>query len=424
MTMNRRLLSVCAPVALVAGLLALQPGPRPYAEGGWPLPASHPVLPHEAWTHGPWHEPGFFPIGVWLQNPANAERYQEAGINTYVGLWQGPTEEQLAALDEAGMWVICDQNEVGLDHVEDNTIIGWLQHDEPDNAQPEHDPVTGEMTGYGPPVRPEDVVARYEEMKEKDPSRPVLLNLGQGLANPAWVGRGSEGRPEDYATYVWGGDILSFDIYPVTNTRLPEGGHELWYVAKGLDRLRALSENERILWSVLECTHIGNADAIASPHEIRAQAWMSIIHGATGIVWFVHEFAPAFQESALLARPEQLEAVTAVNAEITGLAEVLRSPTVPGLATVESQNPRVPVDLMCKDYGGFAYLFAVAMEEEPTDATFAVTDIPPGARIEVLGEDRALRADGGVFTDHFEGWGVHVYRVAKDAGGPEPEGRG
>src|ERR1041385_7068733 len=43
-------------------------------------------------------DPGFFPIAVWLQDPRNAVRYREAGINLYVALWKGPTEEQLAAL--------------------------------------------------------------------------------------------------------------------------------------------------------------------------------------------------------------------------------------------------------------------------------------------------------------------------------------
>src|SRR5947209_1716701 len=62
------------------------------------------------WTHGPPFAAPYFPIGVWLQDPQNAPRYRDAGFNLYVGLWQGPTEEQLAALAAAGMPVICAQN--------------------------------------------------------------------------------------------------------------------------------------------------------------------------------------------------------------------------------------------------------------------------------------------------------------------------
>src|SRR5262245_54635261 len=47
---------------------------------------------------GPLADPSFFPIAVWLQDPANASKYKDIGINVYVGLWRGPTEKQLAEL--------------------------------------------------------------------------------------------------------------------------------------------------------------------------------------------------------------------------------------------------------------------------------------------------------------------------------------
>src|SRR4051794_2879303 len=52
-------------------------------------------------------DPNFFPIAVWLQSPSKAEQYRKAGINTYVGLWRGPTEDQLATLKKAGLKLIC-----------------------------------------------------------------------------------------------------------------------------------------------------------------------------------------------------------------------------------------------------------------------------------------------------------------------------
>ena len=61
----------------------------------------------ERWPLSPVGNKDFFPVGVWLQNPANAQRYRAAGFNVYVGLWQGPTAEQLRVLTQAGMPVIC-----------------------------------------------------------------------------------------------------------------------------------------------------------------------------------------------------------------------------------------------------------------------------------------------------------------------------
>ena len=45
---------------------------------------------------------GFFPVSVWLQSPRNAA-YKQIGINLFVGLWSGPTAEQLRAL--AAQWL-------------------------------------------------------------------------------------------------------------------------------------------------------------------------------------------------------------------------------------------------------------------------------------------------------------------------------
>ncbi|MFO7774257.1 MAG: hypothetical protein R6W89_00525, partial [Candidatus Hydrogenedentota bacterium] len=67
--------------------------------------------PYARWENGPPTDPDFFPIGVWLQDPELAPQYQEAGVTMYVGLWQGPTEEQLDTLAEEEMHVICHQNE-------------------------------------------------------------------------------------------------------------------------------------------------------------------------------------------------------------------------------------------------------------------------------------------------------------------------
>ena len=65
-----------------------------------------------------------------------------------------------------------------------------------------------------------------------------MLNLGQGVAWDGWYGRGVRtNHPEDYAEYVRGGDIISFDIYPAVHDK-PAVAGKLWYVARGVERLR------------------------------------------------------------------------------------------------------------------------------------------------------------------------------------------
>ncbi|HQK95499.1 MAG TPA: hypothetical protein PLD23_18525 [Armatimonadota bacterium] len=403
------------PLVVAEASVTFEPGApkrvlKPFPRTEWPLPATHPVRPDPAWTHGYPRDESFFPIGVWLQDPANAERYKSAGFNTYVGLWQGPTEKQLAALKAAGMWVICDQNEVGLAHIADPTIVAWMHGDEPDNAQPMRDPQTGQDT-YGPPVPPQKIVDDYHAIREKDPSRPVLLNLGQGVANEDWIGRGSEGRPEDYDTYVLGADIVSFDVYPMADSQLAASNRYLWLVPKGVDRLRKLTNNQKIIWTVLECTGISGPDHKPTPEQVRAEAWMAIIHGVTGLVYFVHQFGPTFSEAALLEDPAMLAEVTAINHRIGELAPVLNSPTRADLATVDFEPTTAPVDILVKRHGGDTYVFAVEMQEEAAKATFAVAGLTGGATAEVIGEDRTIPVTDGAFADDFGPHAVHLYRI-------------
>ena len=368
--------------------------------------------PGTVWARGPALGGSSFPIAVWLQNPANASRYRAAGFNLYVGLWNGPTEAQLEALKRAGMPVICDQNELALKHLDDPTIVGWLQQDEPDNAQAVTDPATGKQT-WGPCVPPQRVVATFERMRKADPTRPVLLNLGQGVINDTWVGRGSGAKLSDYETYVQGGDIVSFDVYPIAGLDKPKPEDYMWYVGAGVNRLRTWTGGKKIIWNCLECTRIGNGQRKPTPDQVRSQAWMAIIHGSRGLIYFVHEFKPRFNEAALLDDPEMLKGVTALNAEITQLAPVINAPDEKvGVAVLEPTGlDRQVVAAVAKRRDRAGYIFAVSMVNATARASFALPRARPGAVAEVIGENRTIPIADGKFDDSFGPYQVHLYRI-------------
>ncbi len=359
------------------------------------------------WEEGVLADENFFPLAVWLQSPANAARYKGAGINTYVALWQGPTEQQLADLTEHGMYVICDQNRVGLAHIDDATIIGWMHGDEPDNAQ-----ALRGGNGYGPPIDPEVIVADYQRLRAADPSRPVLLNLGQGVAWDGWHGRGVRtNHPEDYPEYIQGSDIVSFDIYPACHDH-PDVAGKLWFVADGVTRLREWSEDRKPVWTCIETTRIGNENAIATPRQVRAEVWMALVRGSRGIIYFCHQFEPSFIEAGLLAETEILAAVTQTNHQIHELAPVLNSPSLLDVVTVESPADN-PVEAICKRQGAL-YVFAVAMRDGEATATFHIQGVVDGTEVEVIDEDRTIEVHDGTFSDEFADWDVHLYKIGEE----------
>ena len=315
----------------------------------------------------------------------------------------------VGGVKQAGLRVICAQNGVARRHLDDPTIIGWMHGDEPDNAQ---EKAGG---GYGPPIAPEKIVADYQRLHSADPSRPVMLNLGQGVAWDAYYGRGTRSNhPEDYPKYLEGSDIASFDIYPAVHDN-PQVAGRLWFVAQGVERLVQWCGPNHVAWNCLECTRISNPTRKPTPQEVRCEAWMSLIHGSRGLIYFVHQFQPNFREAALLDDAEMLEAVTALNAQITRLAPVLNGLPAENAATVTSLEASTPVAITVRRHQGNLYLFAVGMRGSATSATFTLKGLDGRRTVEALDEGRTLTALDGRFQDHFEPWQVHLYRVVTPA---------
>ena len=356
------------------------------------------------------NDPDFFPIAVWAQNPANASAYKEHGINMFISIHGGLDQEKLDHLKKADMKVIAHQNNFGLSRLDEPLIYAWMHGDEPDNAQ------RNKTENKWDPCRdPADIIRDYEKLRKKDPSRPIYLNVGRGVAYTNWIGRGvCRGRTDMYMVanngYLKGCDIASFDIYPV-NSAEDEVHGNLWYVAKGIDNLKAWSNNSRPVWCWIETTQISEkAKRKPTPAEVKAQVWMAIIHGAKGFGYFCHSFVGKTNDAALLEDAVMIKHVRRINKQVTSLAAVLNSPDTRGYAAVSTSVASVPVDILTKKNGKSNYIFAVAMRNAETTATFKVRS---GKTVEVIGEDRTIQIKKGKFSDEFSGYGVHLYRIRK-----------
>jgi hypothetical protein len=363
------------------------------------------ALPGQHFENNRPADPKWFPLAVWLQSPHNAERYRDIGINLYVGLYDGPTKPQLDALERAKMPAICHQNDVGLAYRGD-VIVGWMHGDEPDNAQAGkgHD-------GYDPPIPPADVVAELERMKRADDTRPVLLNLGQGVAWDGWYGRGPRtNHPEDYPEYVKGGDIVSFDIYPVVHKHADVKG-KLEFVGRGVSRLRECTRGQKPIWACIETGHIDNADVRPTPQQVRTEVWMAIACGADGIVYFAHEFAPAFVEAGLLAHDDVRDGVKALNAEVLAFAEVLNSARAEG-AVKATGKAKGEFAVRAHEHGGALWLFVASLSVDETELRLELRD-KQRKRLEVLGGKESRRLRDGTIRDELEPYGIRHYKVTR-----------
>jgi Domain of unknown function (DUF4082) len=376
---------------------------------------------YKKWINGP--APGgdanYFPIGVWYQEPSTAEGYKSLGVNLFVALPRGAGPEPLAA---AGMGVFyLGAHKRVADAGERKALIekwgsltrAWGQIDEPDNAQE----LPGGK-GYGPCVPPREVAAVYDMYRKNDPTRPVYLGVGKSVDDNKTHMRGvCTGHYEDYPAYIEGSDIVSYDSYPV-NVRKP-----LWYVAKGMDQLRAWAHYRKPVYEAVETTAIEATAGRPTPDEVKSEVWMLIIHGGMGVIYFCHIFTPKMDPAGLLHDAVMSRAVAALDGQILRLAPVLNTPPVANGVRVASSNGMTPVDTMLKRWHGSTYLFAVAARPGgATTAAFTLRDCPAHAKATVVDEDRSIRITKGRFKDDFaKPYEVHIYRIGFSPGGGRKE---
>lgn len=362
------------------------------------------VVPAAKFRKSVLDDPDFFPISVWLQPAGAAAAYKAMGVNVYVGgsdAYPNPKDGAfLESVQQQGMFVICPYKKeyVTSKLYEHPAFLGWMFGDEPDNV----DQATGRCN-----TPPDKLIKDFARVRNDDPTHPVYLNLGCGVADERFVGRAA--TDEEYQAFARCDDILSYDVYPC-NSIAPNGPDRLCLVAKGIDRLRQWGGPDRRVWCWIEANKFGqdpNQGRSPTPDEVKTMIWMALVHGARGYGFFCHTWYKTFRVNGI--EPAMQQALAPVNLQVQALARVLNSPTVANGASVKvTQGSRV--DVMVKKVGGATYAFAVNMYRKPEKATITLKGVGAG-KAEVLGEERTLDVRAGALTDDFAAYAVHLYKV-------------
>ena len=163
-------------------------------------------------------------------------------------------------------------------------------------------------------------------------------------------------------------------------------------------------------WNCIECTRI-DGNRKATPEQVRSEVWMSIVHGTSGLIYFVHQFKPTFDEHALLDDPAMLEMVTKLNSQIRSLAGILNSPSITKGFEVKSADMKCPVDFAAKRQGKQIYLFTIGMRNRSTKATIRFEPNLKAKSVTVLDESRTLPIHNGTISYSFQPYQPHIYRI-------------
>lgn len=379
-----------------------------------------------------WDEPSFFPVGVWYENVEHQwqiDTDKETGLNTYFWMVE---DSNMQLIRDGGMSAITQKPLAGSGA----ETVAWAIEDEIDMRDGPGWSGWDGTDQWGHCV-PRDSWCGYTVMQTKrdalpQDGRPMWANYGKGVV--FWE---SEAEAAVFVNRFQ--EFVSSDAYWYTDNTICEGAegplliagtgpmdpyvgkpqltfnecHRAWNYGEQIDRLRELDAVDGSLKPIYAFVEVGHPSpqgyTITGP-QIKGAVMSSLIHGARGVIYFNHSFGGTCESQHLL-RGECSGAnvrsdVMTVNRQIAALAPVLNTQSL-------KHSVSAGVDTMLKWHDGSYYVFA--MREAPTGGgteTFALPDGLDTDSIEVLYENRSIRASNGQFTDTFAAeHSYHIYKI-------------
>ena len=237
---------------------------------------------------------------------------------------------------------------------------------------------------------------------------------------------------ENYVPGYWEGvsqivDALALGIYPAM---LPNGVRA--DVRRAIDK--AYSVGVPVVISALEAW--GYKGTITTPKQARFDAYLALISGSKGLLWYSYHEASKY--------PELMQAVLEIATELNGpdkLGEVIlkgKTPSniksrlicgsayAPPACAYENRNREIKIvysslQWTAREHDGYLYIFAVNMNQKLNkninaaaeyEIEVAFENITASAReAEVMFESRKIPIFNGKILDVFESIGTHIYKI-------------
>jgi hypothetical protein len=292
-------------------------------------------------------------------------------------------------------------------------MFAWVWQDEPNMGG------RNEKT-YSPTLAAWDYVChRY------DPQHPAY-NLFLGADWTKYYGTQPNiydylGSAPLFGGKKWVQDVFSSDLYPITQRLHPALNlTDMGPYAAYLDSLDRIKTNNKNLVPVMPALQpcAGQTAFIVSNDQVYLEAWMNVIHGAKGIVWFNYfHMVTTGRWAAMKKFADQMKV----------LAPIVLGPEPARTVTDDANAPLNRVDTMIREKDGTVYVFAARVTEpdpiekakyqgvEPESITvnFTMNRLTGNAVAEVVDEGRKVSVINGQFKETFVKNAVHIYKIAR-----------
>jgi hypothetical protein len=328
-----------------------------------------------------------FPIGAYVQAPANFQLWKSRGVNTMVVVPDGNSEEawNKAAIRD-GLYEIRAPAGNPASDVADKNLLAWALPDEPDD-----------VTTQVPYAK---IQRTYRAWKRIDPRVPVYINFN-GQFNQHDVTTNASG-PAWYHQYVKGANWITADLYPVNSGQ----GNDLGVIGEEVTELRRLGGSKPV-FVFIESGAYAVGNPVITPDQLRGEVWEAIIYGARGIFYFPVQVTPDFKYD--VTPPAVAAEMTKQDATITKLAGVLQGTINPRSLGATAPSP---LQVAWRSSASHSYFFVLNLSPRAVDhQTIALSGIGSATSAAVYGENRTVQISSNTITDNFGPYAIHIYQV-------------
>ena len=361
----------------------------------------------------------FFPIGAYnvkkdACNGRDLDRafadLKEMGFNfahTYEKIHSGPNAGFLDAAARNGFKLFISAREAAEDKTFETvtrfhpSVLAWyLADDTADNTSPEE-------------LRFLDSVSRA-----LDPDRPTCQADGIPFAGLEHAGISR------YSNYVTGADVCMPEIYPIRSDVKADTHKTCVATVKRVMRMvrhDIATRNDgkpRAVWPILQAFRGWERwPEFPTFRELYATTFAALAEGAQGMTWYT--YCGWGKNEGFAVRPEFHADTKTVALRVKELIPVLTAPATSAQASVTvlegpTKDPLGAPVLSCRlmFQGDAWHLLAVNASPERIRVRFVLPDAEAARSADVRWEGRAVPVADGAFEEDFEGFGVHVYKVA------------
>jgi hypothetical protein len=253
-------------------------------------------------------------------------------------------------------------------------------------------------------IKIETLATLRQVLREEDPNHPLMVGDAKDV-----IGRIEKTRrdffPLDYM------DLGMWWWYPIPLSPAKADALEGDEGKPGTDELAPPSflvnrATDKPLWCGVQSYKKPKNGRYPTPTEYRAQAYIALLHGAKGLMWY----GGSVQGGVYLNVEESnWDYLKKLAAEMKDMSPVFMAPAQ---AAPTFSPPDAPVSVMLKKAGERTVLIAVNRGAKPIEVTFDSPAIHAGAA-KVLYENRDVSTGSQKLADKFEPYAVHVYELKR-----------